>query len=301
VVFLIWALVVTVTLLGEPATELKYYDEWTYGSHAGPLEWDGTCATGKEQSPINLDSYGPAYSGAPIRFNYNDSSTVVVKDTKHGTMNVAFCESATACYSPANTITIKDKETGVDKDYTLLQFHFHANSEHTVDQTTYPAEVHFVHLSQDGKLAVIGVFFDAAMADRSDLDTEANDLLANILKNATIYNAKAGFPSPNSFSKFGSDLTGKGKSMTVNPKHFMKAAAGGAQQVWTYDGSLTTPPCSEGLAWHVFKNNVLKVDARQFFELLSYFGQSLNKGEVHHTQNYRLPQPLNGRTIKLWQ
>ena len=96
------------------------------------------------------------------------------------------------------------------------------------------------------------------------------------------------------------DATEKGKEITINPKHFMKAASGASQQVWTYDGSLTTPPCSEGLAWHVFKNNVLKVDARQVFELLSYFGQSLSK-EVHHQQNYRLAQPLNGRTVKLWQ
>lgn len=66
-----------------------------------------------------------------------------------------------------NAITPKDEvlylydETKVAKQYTPLQFHYHAPSEHTIDGYLYDLELHIVHKNETaGELSVIGIFFD---------------------------------------------------------------------------------------------------------------------------------------------
>lgn len=49
--------------------------------------------------------------------------------------------------------------------FNLLQFHFHAPSEHTIDSKSFPLEVHFVHVEQDGRLAVIRVMFEVGKSN----------------------------------------------------------------------------------------------------------------------------------------
>ena len=46
------------------------------------------------------------------------------------------------------------------REYTLVQFHFHGHSEHTIDGKQYALEGHLVHKSADGHLAVVGVMFN---------------------------------------------------------------------------------------------------------------------------------------------
>jgi carbonic anhydrase len=60
------------------------------------------------------------------------------------------------------------------KQYELRQFHFHAPSEHTIGSQKYPIELHLVHKSQDGELAVIGVFLK---------EGKPNELIQTLLAN----------------------------------------------------------------------------------------------------------------------
>ncbi|MGH6718639.1 MAG: carbonic anhydrase, partial [Alphaproteobacteria bacterium] len=110
--------------------------------------------------------------------------------------------------------------------YELLQFHFHHPSEHLLAGRSFDLECHFVHKSAAGGLAVLGVFIRPGMA------------------NATLAPIWAAMPSEG-----GQDAA---LGAVVDPAGLLPAERG----FFRYMGSLTTPPCSEGLTWTVFKTAV---------------------------------------------
>jgi len=118
--------------------------------------------------------------------------------------------------------------TGSSDKLTLAQFHFHAPSEHTVDGVSYPMEAHLVHVDAAGKpAAVVGVFIKEGNEDSgvarafTSLPTKSGDKSAPA--GATI-DARALLPADKTF--------------------------------FTYAGSLTTPPCTEGITWYVLKTPI---------------------------------------------
>jgi carbonic anhydrase len=104
--------------------------------------------------------------------------------------------------------------------YSLQQFHFHHPSEHTIDGKAFPLELHLVHAAQDGRLAVVGVLFE---------EGPANPALDAVWATAPGREGKAAV----AFDIDAADFLPKG---------------GGA---FRYEGSLTTPPCSETVSWTV--------------------------------------------------
>ncbi|MDO5770008.1 MAG: carbonic anhydrase family protein [Psychrobacter sp.] len=102
--------------------------------------------------------------------------------------------------------------------YELLQFHYHVPSEHTVMSTQYPLEIHFVHKSLDNQLAVVGVLVNAG---------KSNTHLQRVI----------------------SDLPKKGKSGLTLLQFNVKDLMPKDSKTLAYDGSLTTPPCSERVQW----------------------------------------------------
>lgn len=118
--------------------------------------------------------------------------------------------------------------------FNLLQFHFHTPSEHTLAGRSFPLELHFVHKNAAGQLAVVGLFFEEGME---------NPILGKIWE-------------------------------TVPPENQTRTAAGVALDMASmisldrgfvrYAGSLTTPPCSEGVRWIVL--NTPHVASRQQVE-----------------------------------
>jgi len=117
-----------------------------------------------------------------------------------------------------------------DRTYELLQFHFHHPSEHLVAGRRWAMEVHFVHQSADRRsLGVLGVFVASGAA------------------NPTFARLAAAFPA--AVSKEAA-LDG------VDPKGLLPPSLA----YWSYEGSLTTPPCSEIVDWMVAMQPV-EVDA----------------------------------------
>jgi carbonic anhydrase len=106
-----------------------------------------------------------------------------------------------------------------DRAYELLQFHFHHPSEHLVEGRRWAMETHFVHQSADRKgLGVLGVF------------------LASGAANPAFARLAAAFPA----------AAGKEAALDgVDPKGLLPASLA----YWSYEGSLTTPPCSETVDW----------------------------------------------------
>jgi carbonic anhydrase len=115
----------------------------------------------------------------------------------------------------------------VGTDYfDLIQFHFHSPSEHAVFGVRSAMEAHFVHMHHDGKLAVLGSLLEPG---------GRNDAFSAVIKVAP---AKAGGEAPT--------------DSVVNPRLMIP----GSLDSWRYEGSLTTPPCSQIVSWIVFARTV---------------------------------------------
>ncbi|MDH4128114.1 MAG: carbonic anhydrase family protein [Spirochaetota bacterium] len=144
-----------------------------------------------------------------------------------------------------------------NKTYKLLQFHFHTKSEHAVNGKLYELEMHLVHKNDNGQLAVVGILF------------------------------KIG--KENSFlSKIWSELPkSSGETKTLSAEINAKDVLPRKLSYYTYSGSLTTPPCSEGVRWLVIRK-ISSASSNQISEFTKLF-----------PVNNRPVQSLNGRKVKV--
>ena len=153
-------------------------------------------------------------------------------------------------YPGAETLTLG----GVD--YQLTQYHFHSPSEHTVDGKHFPMEMHLVHKAADDKLAVVGVFIAEGAHNKA-----FDPIWANLPDRKGVETHYA--------------------AVKVDVDALLPAT----RTSYRYDGSLTTPPCSEGVSWIVMTTPIeLSSDQVAAFTRLI-------------KDNNRPVQALNGRTI----
>lgn len=138
--------------------------------------------------------------------------------------------------------------------FQLEQFHMHSPSEHTIEGRHYPLELHFVHRAADDSLAVLGVLFN---------EGQQHPTVARV---EDIAPAK-GNTAPLSFA-----LTDLVKISEIT-------------SYYRYSGSLTTPPCSEGLRWFLWPA-LIEVSKEQIDAYVKLIGEDA-----------RSPQPLNGRMV----
>ena len=142
---------VAVSTLGAQTPHWGYEDG---ADSVGPAKWgtlagNATCSNGKQQTPINLSAGVATPQDVPnLVFGYKPSSLSMINNGHTVQMT----------YEAGSSLgRVGGKDT-----WTLAQFHFHAPSEHTVDGTSYPLEMHLVHLDAAGKpAAVVGVFIRA--------------------------------------------------------------------------------------------------------------------------------------------
>ncbi|MCE0556444.1 MULTISPECIES: carbonic anhydrase family protein [unclassified Motilimonas] len=114
-----------------------------------------------------------------------------------------------------------------DTDYQLKQFHFHTPSENHLNGKSYPLEAHFVHADKKGNLAVVGVFFEHGPANPA--------LTALWQQMPTQAGTKQSL-----------------KKAKLNLNELLPADRG----YYSFKGSLTTPPCSEGVQWLVMQQAI---------------------------------------------
>jgi carbonic anhydrase len=143
------------------------------------------------------------------------------------------------------------------KDFELKQLHFHTPSEHTLLGRSLPLEIHLVHQAGDGELAVIGVLAQAGF--------RPHPLLRQLWKHLP---ARAGDHS-------------QAGGLRINPAGLLPPT----HHYVTYSGSLTTPPCSEGVRWVVMQSplRITRQQAERFSRLIG--------------DNARPVQPGNGRPV----
>ncbi|NQZ21462.1 MAG: carbonic anhydrase family protein [Colwellia sp.] len=123
---------------------------------------------------------------------------------------------------------IKGKNTFTNDagTFDLKQFHFHAPSENTIDGQSFPLEVHFVHADHNGRLSVIGVMFEYGA------------------ENVTLAKIWQKMPSKAGATQSLSELLNSGDLLPASTDYYR------------FNGSLTTPPCSEGVRWFVMKDAI---------------------------------------------
>ncbi|WP_334074596.1 MULTISPECIES: carbonic anhydrase family protein [Paenibacillus] len=196
--------------------------EATHFSYDHQEEWE--FVSGKMQSPINIvTSKAVKYKGSDLTLKYDKVGTSVVDD--------------------GHSIQVGLRGTAEidDRTFSLKQVHFHAVSEHTINGKHYPLEGHFVHESQDGRKAVIGVMFKAG---------KANKAFQQIL-DAAKANAKG---------EKGVKID-KLDIQKLLPTHL---------SYYHYLGSLTTPPLTENVEWYILKETV-ELSQKQLDEFYQYY------------------------------
>lgn len=217
---------------------------WSYNGDSGPEHWADlspdyrACASGLLQSPVNL-------SGAVdkpidnVQFQYRPSPLHIINTGK--TLMVPFTQGS--------HITLDGQR------FELRQMHFHAPSEHSIDGEPADAELHLVHKSPEGELAVVGLLIrqGAPNPALATLLTLAPDNQSELRDTETTIDATALLPS--------------------------------RQTSYRYKGSLTTPPCSEGVQWIVM-TEPLEISPAQLATLVRAV-----------PGNNRPLQPLNDRPL----
>ncbi|MEQ9234285.1 carbonic anhydrase [Coleofasciculus sp. E2-BRE-01] len=212
------------------------------------------CGTGTRQSPIALTNPVDVNFDNDFSISYNSFSPTI-RDT--GKTIQVDC--------PAGSTLTLDGKT-----FNLAQFHFHAPSEHTIDNQVYPACVHCVHTKEDANGNVVEI---AVIGRLMEVGSPTNSEMGKILNNLP---SSGGTSSPN---------------VTINPKKFLPqdgllgSLLTDPPQYYRYSGSLTTPPCSQIVNWIVYKDT-LKISLAQ-----------LNAFKFLYDNNARPVQALNRRLL----
>ena len=220
---------------------------WSYQGETGPAYWG-------ELSP-EFKLCGQGHKQSPVNI-----TGAVVGDLPELQFN--YRETTLALVNNGHTIKADyapGSSLNVDgESYQLLQFHFHSLSENKIEGHFFPLEAHLVHANAAGQLAVVSIMFK---------EGAANPLLERLWSYTP--------------SKVNSTMTVP--TAAINVADLLPQSSA----YYTFTGSLTTPPCTEGVRWLVLKQPMTASPA-QIAKFRSFFGD-------HNTN--RPVQPLYGRTI----
>jgi len=225
-------------------------EHWTYQGETGPQHWaeiekQSDC-DGMHQSPINIIDVDVETDTTlpPLEIHY--ASSVKIHDVTNNGHSIQYN------FEKGDYLTLGGTS------YELKQIHFHEAAEHTINGVRYPLEIHMVHISEKGEVAVLAIM---AMEGRSS--------------------------APFSFleSYLPIDV---GETKPIDTHFDMNLNLPEQREYYAYNGSLTTPPCTEGVRWFVFKQPI-SVSLDQVKQLQ----------RLMPLNNYRDEQPLNGRKVSL--
>lgn len=227
---------------------------WHYEGAAGPEHWGTlspafrTCREGRRQSPIDIAN--PSHGATPrLRMSFPRAALRIGR-REHTADGINNGHTIQINYAAGDTMTLGDTA------YQLVQYHFHGPSEHTVDGRSFPMEMHMVHRAADGRLAVVGVLIESGSENAAFVPVWAN------LPTQT--GVETHYPH-----------------LDVDVEGLLPAV----RTSYRYDGSLTTPPCSEGVQWIIMTSPIQLSPAQ-----IAAFTHLIPK-------NNRPTQPLNARTV----
>lgn len=223
---------------------------WAYSGEAGPAHWAAL--------DPSYSACGIGLAQSPIDLESHDA-----KPGKAGAFRIDYEKGDVALVNNGHTVqaNVTDPKDAVVYDgdtYHLAQFHFHAPSEHTTDKTRFPLEIHFVNQDGAKHILVVGVMVKLG---------EENPSLAPVFHSLP---PAAGHASASAGPPVSVDLA------SVLPKN---------REAYVYSGSLTTPPCTEGVRWIVLAHPI-QMSKAQVASFSTLF-----------PDNHRPLQNVNGREI----
>src|SRR5579872_128379 len=245
------ALIIAATVLLPPSLYAQWKTPWDYEGARGPDHWS------------ELD---PAYAACSAG---KEQSPIDIQNTEKADLPALHFQykSRPLKYLINNGYTIRvnyhdapgsgDFLVVADKRYHLTQFHFHHPSEEYLHGKPYPMEVHLMHESEDGKVAGVTVFIAAGK------------------ENATVQKLWEHMPTTKGGEQ---EVSG----VEVNPADLLPHDL----SYYMYMGSVTAPPCTEGVTWFVLKTPV-EISKEQ-----------IGKFAKLYPHDVRPLQPLNGRVVK---
>jgi carbonic anhydrase len=205
------------------------HPHWTYDGEAGPSHW-GELSAEFKSCQLGLEQ-------APVDL------ADTIKSATPSALSIDYRAMSPRIVNNGHTIQVNaDPGSTCNIDgtvYDLVQFHFHHPSEHLLAGKSFDLECHFVHRSKRGDFAVIGVFVTPGTR---------HEVLA------LVFDAMPRSDGPEIRA---AGLIDPAALMPKDGKNFR------------YMGSLTTPPCSEGITWTVFKTPIQAApeQIRQFASL----------------------------------
>jgi len=245
----------------DPTMRADTNSPWNYSGMTGPNNWGlldpafATCGTGRQQSPINVQV-------TPTNYPRVTLFSLLTPGTASFTAKTSINNVPLKCTS--NTCGTLNWQF---QTYNLVNVHGHAPAEHTINGRAFPFEMHFVHIAPGDHIAVVGVLFDYSPVD--------NPLINKLFE--AEQNAATGAGDT------GVGVTGAEWGTIERPE------AGFCHHM----GSLTTPPCTEQLAWFI-EMQVMPISVRQVARFRDY--RTRNTG-LNELGNNRPLQPTNGRQI----
>ncbi|XP_060655259.1 carbonic anhydrase 1-like [Drosophila nasuta] len=254
--------------------------DFGYGGQHGPSHWaeDYKRCSGKFQSPIDID----VLSVEVKEFPDIEYTNIYVTPNRVHMANNGHTVLVTMNFEKGREPRIKGGPLARNSSYQFEQFHFHwgandtVGSEDLVNDRAFPAELHVVirsldyedfksALGQDHGLAVLAFFFKLSSDDNGDY-AEFVEKLSTISRKGMSADLEAPLP----LSSF----------ISMNLINF-----------YSYNGSLTTPPCAEKVIWIDYQEPIYisEQQLNKFRELTAH--------DDHLKNNYRPPQPINDRII----
>lgn len=237
-----WMMILVITTFAISNFILKAYADaainntaitvrWGYKGNIRPEQWGALdprfilCIKGKEQSPINIpekieDAHARLilnYAASPLD-EINDGTTEVQLNNQQLIINTGHSIQVNF---PVN-FQANETLMFAGNTYQLIQFHIHTPSENEWHDQAFPMEIHFVHQGNDGKLLVLAVFVKAGK-NNAELDKIIKNLPSDKGKEHIIANE------------------------IINPMLLVPFI----RKYYHFSGSLTTPPCAEGVQWLV--------------------------------------------------
>ncbi len=241
---------ITAALLLAGAGQLSASEKsghWAYEGQEGPDKWADLSAD------YNMCRQGRSQSPINIRSEWDTELPELVFDYYSSPLNeINNGHTIQQNIKPGSSLKLPSREM----KFELKQFHFHSPSEHQINGKSYAMEVHFVHANEQGELAVVGVMIEQGK------------------ENAEL--AKLWSFMPQHKGDTSEEAIGIEETNLLPP----------TRDYYYYSGSLTTPPCSEGVAWVVLKTPI-EASAEQV---------SVFKDRLGATTN-RPVQPHNARII----
>ena len=213
-----------------------------------------------QEKPENWGKLSPEYSTCENGKNQSPINIDHVLKTQHENLTFSFETGKQEIVNNGHTIQVNvtgNNQLILDEQiFTLQQFHFHTPSENTIKGKHYPMEAHFVYKNKAGELTVVALMFNSGEAN-SEIE-KAWQQMPTEVNNKTILN----------------------KTVDINTLFPKKL------DYYRFSGSLTTPPCTEGVRWIVLEQATTASD-----EQIQKFHS------IMHHDNNRPVQPLNGRVI----